>query len=265
MLPIRKTRETINPYLSAGGLLWNRLRWDMDWRSWSSRARLRKLHGAYQGKKAVILCNGPSLLKTDWALLDGVFTFGLNKINLLFDSGSFRPSCIVAVNPLVLEQNSRFFNETQIPLFLEQRALRVGIRYRKGTTLLHATSVTKFARDCSVSLYSGGTVTYVALQLAFHMGFSSVALVGCDHSFNTTGIPNEVERADGPDANHFHPDYFSGGLPWQLPDLATSEASYHLARRYFEAFGREVVNATEGGMLEVFPRKALADFIASPG
>jgi len=254
-------RATVNPYLFAGGLVWSRLRWDLDYRSWVSRSRLRRLRDVHRGRKAVIVCNGPSLMQTDWPLLDGVYSFGLNKINLLFEQNTYRPSCVVAVNPFVLEQNSNFFNSTEIPLYLDHYAAKAEISLRENVVMLHSTGVNKFARDCSVSLYQGGTVTFVAMQLAFHMGFSEVALIGCDHSFSTPGPANLVALRKGPDRDHFHPDYFPEGTSWHLPDIDLSEASYRLAKSAFAAQGRRIVNATEGGMLEVFPRMSLAQFV----
>jgi len=259
--PILHSRSTLNPYLSAGGIVWSRLRWDLDFRSWVSRARLKKERDRYHDRIAVIVCNGPSLLNTDWSLLNGIHTFGLNKINLLFDQATFRPSCIVAVNPFVLEQNREFFNSTEIPLFLDSHALRAGIGFRKNISLLHRTSIEKFARDCSISVNWGGTVTYVAMQLAFHMGFSDVALIGCDHDFVAKGPANSVARREGEDRDHFHPDYFADGQEWQLPDLDLSEASYKRAATVYRAFGRRLVNATEGGRLEILPRLSLQEFV----
>src|SRR5687767_4493422 len=92
-------RSDSSPYRFAYELLRDRVRWDLRRESWRSRGKLRKIRGTQQGRRAVILCNGPSLLQADLGLLEGVFTFGLNKINLLFERSRFRPSCIVAVNP----------------------------------------------------------------------------------------------------------------------------------------------------------------------
>ncbi|MFN9914996.1 MAG: hypothetical protein ACK53L_20570, partial [Pirellulaceae bacterium] len=64
----------------------------------------------FPNQKAIIVCNGPSLLQTNLELLSGLFAFGLNKINLLFERNSFRPDVIVAINQLVVEQNADFFN-----------------------------------------------------------------------------------------------------------------------------------------------------------
>jgi hypothetical protein len=118
--------KTVNPYRVAKQLVFERIRWDLDWRSWSSRKALAKLRGVHAGGKAIILCNGPSLLQTDFRAITeaGLFTFGLNKINLLFETSSFRPSCVVAVNDHVIEQNRDFYNETLLSLFLDSVARR---------------------------------------------------------------------------------------------------------------------------------------------
>ncbi|HWR66605.1 MAG TPA: hypothetical protein VN364_10835, partial [Bellilinea sp.] len=105
------------------------------------------------------------------------------------------------------------------------------------------------------SLSGGGTVTYVALQLAYYMGFRQVILVGLDHSFGDKGIPNKTEvRSQVEDANHFAPNYFPKGVKWQLPDLLRSELAYTLARKAFEQDGRRILDATVGGKCEVFEK-----------
>jgi hypothetical protein len=92
------------------------------------------------------------------------------------------------------------------------------------------------------------------MQLAFHMGFQKVILVGVDHSFATQGTPHDEVVSQGDDPNHFSTNYFGKGFRWQLPDLDTSEVAYRLARQAFEADGREIVDATIGGKLTVFPK-----------
>jgi len=254
--------NTVNPYWIGARLVLQRLRWDLHPAAWSSRRALRRLRGTHAGEKAVILCNGPSLLQADFGALarTGVFTFGLNKINLLFETNPYRPSCVVAVNPHVIEQNRAFFNETGLPLFLDAGA-RGRVAARRGVVFLHSTRWPSFAEDCSASIFQGYTVTYVAMQLAFHLGFAAVALVGCDHNFAQQGKPNEAVVAGSSDPSHFHPGYFSGGVTWNLPDLRSSEFYYALALdRYAEA-GRTLVNCTAGGRLELLPRRTLAEFL----
>ena len=252
----------MNPYRISAYLFLDRLKWDLRSHSWSSRSKLKALKNLHEGQKAVIICNGPSLLKTDFSLLENVYTFGLNKINLLFDQTTFRPSSIVAVNPFVIEQNKQFYKDTSIPLFLEAKAsIASGLLDISPATFLHSVDFSSFSEDCSVSIFQGYTVTYVAMQLAFHMGFSEVALIGCDHDFHVEGPANEVRTVQGEDASHFHKDYFSYGQQWQLPDLNQSEVYYSLAKDHFEKSGRSLVNVTQGGLLELLPRTSLAEFV----
>lgn len=259
--PLLLQSETNNPYRYAVATIWNRLKWDLNLESWRSRQMLKTLKNSHTNQRAVILCNGPSLLKTDLSLLDKVFTFGLNKINLLFDSSAFRPSCIVAINSLVLEQNSEFYNQTEIPLFLASSSKSL-IKSRKNVAFIHIDQRPKFSTDCSMSLFHGHTVTFTAMQLAYHMGFSEVALVGCDHNFATKGAANTLVTSEDKDENHFHPDYFAGGVKWQLPDLVNSENAYYLARNMYEANGRKISNCTEGGKLEIFERCSLQHWLS---
>lgn len=261
--PILTQTPAINPYRHAFGLMKRRFRWDLNLEALVSRRKMRKIQNSHIGEKCVILCNGPSLLHVDFEELkqSNVYTFGLNKINLLFDKTEFRPSCVVSVNKEVIEQNSAFFNSTEIPLFINCHKKDI-IKRREDVIFFHPVNIRGFSRDCSMSLFTGFTVTYVAMQLAFHLGFFEVALVGCDHNFATKGPANATVASGESDPNHFDPKYFSGGVNWQLPDISGSEYAYTMANSVFEGFGRKIYNCTVGGKLEVFERKCLSDFLS---
>lgn len=47
----------------------------------------------------------------------------------------------------------------------------------------------------------------------------------------------------------------------QLPDMPASTFHYDVAKEVFENHGREIVNCTEGGKLEVFSRQSLSEFL----
>ena len=120
---------------------------------------------------------------------------------------------------------------------------------------LHATYTgKKFAKDVTKRLWEGATVTFTCLQLAYYMGFSKAILIGVDHSFATKGKPNTTIVSHGDDPNHFHPKYFGKGFKWQLPDLDTSEVGYMLAKETYQRAGRQVIDATIGGKLTIFPK-----------
>ena len=251
--------QALDPYRTALVEVAHRLLWDMNPESWRSRAKMKALRNSRAGQKAVILCNGPSLNQVDFDLLRGTYCFGLNKINLIFPHTDFRPSCIVACNLLVIEQQASFYNATDILLFLNAIG-RLSIQQRDSRIFFPLTSNRKFAPDCSMSIHSGATVTFIAMQIAYHMGFSDVALVGCDHHFETQGPPGRRVQAGSVDPNHFDPSYFANQT-WQLPDLDESEISYRMALAAYRRGGRRLVNATAGGRLEVLPRMPLGDFL----
>ena len=254
--PLLLDNDTLNPYRYAFRTIRSRLAWDLSFASWVSRRRLKACRNRNLGQKAVILCNGPSLNSVDFSALTGIFTIGLNKINLLFSRSAFRPNAIVSVNPLVLQQNASFFSETEIELFLDSYA-RPLVGMRENVIYLHNTPEPRLAKDCSVSIHQGFTVTNVAFQIAFHLGFTDVAIVGCDHNFADSGRSNEVVVGGATDQNHFDKGYFAQGQQWQLPDLIGSEYFYKLAREVYEGSNRRIVNCTQGGKLELFPRMDL--------
>ncbi|TNE53547.1 MAG: DUF115 domain-containing protein [Bacteroidetes bacterium] len=261
--------KQLNPQLKLGiyrmslGFVKNRLKWDLSSKARQSKKRFTDLGNSQHGKKAVILCNGPSLNNVDFELLKekGVFTIGLNKINLLFDRTEFRPSMIVAINKLVIEQNKDFYNQTDIELILDSASAH-HLNKRPNVNFIYSLPFQlKFAGDIRGAVCQGYTVTYAAMQIAFHLGFSEVALVGCDHNFVTKGSPNMKVKSGETDPNHFSKDYFSGGAEWQLPDLLGSEIHYKMADEFYKAHGRKIYNATEGGKLEIYERIQLNDFL----
>jgi hypothetical protein len=210
------------------------------------------------------ICKGPSLRKVNLDALGdtNVIYFGLNKLIPIFDETPLRLNYMLASNSLVIEQNLEFFHSTNIPVFLNSVEHRV-VKNSENVTFFNLTPIPqKFARDCSISLFRGYTVTYVTWQLAFHMGFGKVALIGCDHHFVTDGPANKTVNAGETDPNHFHPKYFADGVKWDLPDLLGSEHHYDLADKMYRHFGRRIYNCTEGGNLEIFERKELADFLS---
>jgi hypothetical protein len=223
---------------------------------WSaSRRSLEAYHNKHQGRRCFIIGNGPSLRQTDLSKLKNEFTFGLNRIYLLFPELGFSTSYLVSVNDLVLEQCSAEMQTLTLPRFVTWRA-RGWFRPDPSLTYLDTdfTGEENFAPDCLGRVFEGYTVTYVALQLAFHMGFKEAILIGVDHNFQTQGPANQAVVSQGDDPNHFAPNYFGKGFKWQLPDLAGSERSYTLAREAYAQAGRRVVDATVGGKLTIFDK-----------
>lgn len=223
------------------------------WRRDSVR-RLAELQNRHKGERCFIIGNGPSLKQTDLSRLKNEFTLGQNRIYLAFPELGFSTSYYLSVNDLVVEQCAQEIQSLEMPRFVAWRA-RKWLTPQDNLFFLHTTYTgEKFAKDVRERVWEGGTVTYTALQVAYYLGFQQVILVGVDHNYVTQGKPNETVVSQGDDPNHFHPGYFGKGFRWQLPDLLQWEEAYRLARRTYEADGREVIDATIGGKLRVFKR-----------
>ncbi len=215
---------------------------------------LAKYKDLHQGKRCFIIGNGPSLKQTDLSLLKNEYTFGMNRIYLMFPELGFSTTYFLTVNSLVIEQCAQDIRALPIPKFLSWRSYKL-IGQASGLHFLHTTYTGPgFAKDMRGRVWEGATVTYVALQLAFYMGFEQVILIGVDHTYSAQGKPNTTVVSQGPDADHFHTGYFGKGFRWQLPDLDTSERSYLMARQAYELAGRGVLDATVGGKLTIFPK-----------
>jgi hypothetical protein len=219
-----------------------------------SRAKLQRLRDQYRGERCFIIGNGPSLNQMDLSPLRREFTFGLNRGYLLFDRIGGPTTFLVAVNRYVVEQFASDLISAPSHTFLSWRS-RKWVPRGTDVTFIRRSRLFTFSADPGRhGAWEGATVTYVALQLAHHFGFSDVILIGVDHSFATGGPANELVTASASDPNHFDPTYFGPGVRWQLPDLEVSEAAYRLARERFEADGRRIRDASVGGRLTVFPR-----------
>lgn len=190
----------------------------------------------------------------DLSPLQNEITFGMNRIYLMFPELGFQSTYFLTVNSLVIEQCAQDIRSLPMPKFLSWRSRNL-IQPSPEMYFLHTTySGPGFTKDARKRIWEGATVTNVALQLVFFMGFEQVILIGIDHNYSAQGKPNTTVVSQGADADHFHAGYFGKGFRWQLPDLDTSERGYLMARQAYQEAGRQVLDATVNGKLTIFPK-----------
>ncbi|QIZ82674.1 Protein of unknown function DUF115 [Thalassovita gelatinovora] len=219
---------------------------------------LLRFHDQHPGQRCVIVCNGPSLNKMDLGFLRDEIVFGLNKIYLGLERFGFYPRYMVAVNRKVIAQSADRLRAMNCVKFISDRGAdlmpRDALTYHIRTQGMEKQpQAQRFYRDVTEGVREGHTVTHAALQLAYFMGFSQVVIIGMDHNFPQSGAPNSELVMQGDDPNHFSPAYFRGAK-WDAPNLAESEISYRAALAAYRADGRAVVDATQGGLCDVFPK-----------
>ncbi len=223
----------------------------------------------YRGRRAFIFGGGPSLRRTDVRLLKGEVTIASNAIFLIFPEMGYQPTFLTVEDRLVAEDRATSLNSIRGSVKVFPRDLREFLKADPDTLYINFVrqyaGFPQFSERFEDVVYWGGTVTMLNLQLAFHLGCNPVYLLGFDHYYK---VPPKLESvvitSDARDENHFHPDYFGPGFRWHDPRVDRMEAGYRVASRHFAAHGRSILNATEGGKLEVFPRVPFASLFDTP-
>lgn len=228
----------------------------------SDFSRLYRWKNRHKGQKCILMCNGPSLNKVDFARVDTekyVF-FGLNKIFLGFENLGIKPKYIACVNKKVLEQSSAMYNDLMVTKFISNRVEASLIPENPFTFHMNTVNLPKpnnrFNKNIIEYVHEGWTVTHAALQIIHYMGFDEVNIIGMDHNFkqHKDGLENQSSVIEGDDIDHFHPDYFGNGKEWDFPDLKNSEISYAAARKAFEEDGKKIFDCTIGGKCTIFDK-----------
>jgi hypothetical protein len=228
------------------------------------------LKDVHKGERCFIIGNGPSLNNLDLTHLKNEYTFGVNAIYLNYEKMQFHPTYYVVEDNLVAEDRKdeiNAYDEPKVKFFGNyfRNTLKADDKTIFINLLRNYSDVKNFPyfSDNAVrKLGVGGSVTYVCLQLAYHMGFEKVYMIGFDHNYK---IPNSVlisnRRGTGfditsteDDVNHFSKEYFGKGYRWHDPNVERMEVGFRKANEFYNLSGRKVYNATLGGKLEAFDR-----------
>ena len=240
------------------------------------RAQVRQFRDMHRGQHCFVLGTGPSLNAVDLERLNREYTFGVNGIHLAREDKGFEPTYYVVEDALYLEQHAEEINQTDysVRFFPERYSDFISQPCGETYFLLFDWSVYNsklpsyrnptFSTDVEQRMGAGGSIIFVALQLAYYMGFDPVYLVGMDHTKvippGAVPLRNNRYRFEGKDPNHFRDDYLAAEDVF-LPDWEMINRGFTKAREAFERDGRSILNATVGGQLELFERVDLASVI----
>ncbi|MEO1251527.1 MAG: FkbM family methyltransferase [Pseudomonadota bacterium] len=245
------------PYYTPGNILGYDIGWVRETLD-DARRQLPLFAAARTSDVAVLVGNGPSLNQTDLALLNGHDVFITNyavKHPIL----SKIAKGVAVTNYLVAEQEPYLFTLKRNVWKVFPFWLRNTIYPDDKTIFLNAMGGDLFfSENVAEKVGWHATVTFFWLQTLYHLGYRKVLMIGFDHSYSQAKNLNEGDliKQEDDDPNHFDPTYFKGKT-WQAADVNHMEATYALSREVYETDGREIVNCTVGGKLEVFPRADL--------
>lgn len=237
------------------------------------RPRLRELREkCKEYERCFVIGNGPSLNYTDLSVLKDEVTFAVNGFFLKTFELDWLPTYYVVEDHLVAEDRREWINAFEGPMKLFPVYLAYCLNEADDTIFFNHQPRKSFphgfdfSTDAADITYTGCTVTFTCLQLAYYLGFKEIYLIGVDAEYD---VPKDVEQnksygvgvldMKSDDSNHFHPDYFGKGFRWHDPQVDKMLGAYQEARRVADLSGRRIYNATVGGKLEVFERKSFTN------
>jgi hypothetical protein len=229
---------------------------------------LGRIKGRHTGQRCFVLGNGPSLNRLDLAPLRDEITFGSNAIFLNFDRMGFETTYYAVYDPVTAEDRADEINRLSGSMRFFPQDLVYCLKPNPGVIYVpfHYNSeepAPRFSTDASRVVYLDASVTFMCLQLAYYFGCNPVYLIGMDHNYTRPHDTHGPAVSNGSDPDHFHSDYTGKGKRFNRYRPERVEEAFQLAREVFEADGRQIINATAGGKLEVFPRADYHEVIAS--
>jgi hypothetical protein len=223
------------------------------------RVDLVKFKDIHKGETAVVLGNGPSLKLSDIQKLRQYKFFGSNQIYRL----PFIPDYYSIVDkemldaclplPMQVTSNSTMF-------------LRAEAKVERNNPIYPIVGA-GFSRNIDNFVIMGGTVTYVLIQLAYYMGFTTLLLLGVDHHYPKaeTVTPGDFFVAGESDPDHFQPSdgepYFRAGIRYNAPELERTTVTYNWAKEFFKVEGRKIYNLTPNSKLDVFEKMSVDQWL----
>jgi len=218
----------------------------------------------YKGKRIFLIGNGPSLNRMPLYLLKDEYTMCFNRFNLMFERLNFIPDFYVVVDDLVIRDNYKEMNREILPVMkyaffpdIHPSNLEV-TNYidNRDNVFWYNADKPAFSIDlpkCGINK----TVVNAGLQIAAHMGFTEIYLIGVDMTFSDQHVKKITSRnweAKEDDPNHFDPRYFQKGKKYHNPTVHEMIEKFETAKKFFDKLGVKIYNAGMGGKLEVFPR-----------
>lgn len=234
--------------------------------------KLMRMKDSHKGERCFLIGNGPSLSPDDLHLLKDEYTFGTNMVYKIFDRTDWRPSFhCVSDSIYATRLRDELYENVKSPLFTIEKTYHKMTKRPPDTTYVHTVASERYKVKGNLFAYCmvKATVMTLAMEFAFHMGFSEIYLLGVDCT--------NPHVAGG----HFTDNYTTKEIAQtdisriktrtQQENMTTEQigkhiidrslAVYRLLKKHADKKGIRVYNATRGGNLEIFPRVALEDVL----
>lgn len=225
---------------------------------------LTELKDSHKGEKCFIIGNGPSLTVADLEMLqkNNIPTFGMNRIFNIFPSTIWRPTYYICEDILILrgiEDQIEKMTSTEkfipVNLYWYENIDIKNVHYFQLDYSSIDNENFNLSLDVPNKVRCKGTVTTTCVQLAIHMGFTEIYLIGVDNNYSKMVDENGKIIEDKSVKDYFVDNYDEDIKEQVVHDLsATNRAYYDVEQLSRKLKTFKVYNATRGGKLEAFER-----------
>lgn len=230
--------------------------------------RMAKLRNTHPGESCFIIGNGPSLTVEDLNTLHrrGIDTFAVNRIYQIFPKTDWRPTYYVNTDAVLIRD--KLTEVDKIPAKIKftplQNKYYLGIKVKGATHFFRNDLREKdqsegFSLDCTEQVNTRGTVTIVCMQLAMHLGYKHIYLLGIDHNFDKIITENGEVIIDPSVKNYFIEGYDDDVASEVTHNLGNTTRAYYDVRRFIDKTDVRIYNASRQTKLEAFERVTLEE------
>lgn len=260
----------------------------LGWKGW--RPSLRRAAGdkyelgtwknKFQGKRCFVMGNGPSLRDMDMSLLKDEITIGCNGIYRNFSEWGWHVNYLLFEDIEQTEIRRHDIHGIKGPIKVAGLHNAYAFKADEDTHFMNVRNLDvdfmenlfpQFSKDFGHQVHLAGTVTYIGLQLAFHLGCDPVYLIGVDHDYGElprlfppckiTITEDNIHLVRG---LHVKQDYYKVGDTIGVPAVEYMDAGYAKAREVYEAHGRSVINAGLNSALDTFEKTEFITLFTQP-
>lgn len=227
----------------------------------------------HKGKRVFLIANGPSLADTNLDFLENEISFAMNRISLLYNKfPKWRPTYYLFSSTNVKPHNpwgAEWLQSVITSLSCDKTTSFISSVFKEyidphnsypQVKWFNSMSETKpdmngnisfdcFSPNVVERIDKSGTSMNLALQLAYHMGFDEVIIVGADLGWT-------ADRGSKNDPNHFDKSYRANIPPEKVNKANHQMRNVHsLAYRYFldKNQNTKIYNASLKTVLDVYP------------
>jgi hypothetical protein len=232
---------------------------------------MAKIRNSHLGESCFIIGNGPSLTVEDLDLLakNNVDTFAVNRIYQIFPKTTWRPTYFVSTDHIMIKDKLSDVNDipAKIKFIPLQNKYYLGINV-KGAAYFFRNDLREndppdgFSLDCTEQVNMRGTVTIDCMQLAMHLGYKHIYLLGIDHNFDKIVTEDGEVIIDPSVKNYFIEGYDDDVATEVSHNLGNTTRAYYDVRRFIDKTDVHIYNASRQTKLDAFERVTFEEALA---